>query len=400
MKHIAYLKNTIQEYAWGSHSAIAELLGQRMPASRPQAELWMGAHPKAPSYVATEDGYRSLAALIAAYPTEILGSETVHRFNHQLPFLFKVLAAAKPLSIQAHPDRNWADKGFDREEKLGIPMDAPERNYKDRQHKPECICALTDFWGLCGFRRIDTMVGLLQRLCPATLKKELDIFSHDDPQAALKSFFSRLLARSTNEKVEIVTEACDQAGRSHSDDATFEWVSRLNSTYPLDIGIIFPAVLNLVHLKTGQALYMQPGELHAYLDGVGIEIMANSDNVLRGGLTPKHIDGAELMRILIFEEKRIDILEPEPQADGAGVYKTPAREFELSVILLKNGASYRSSDKRSVEILLCTTGQHRIKPDGRAEATALVQGQSVLIPAAESPYVIQGQGTIYKASVP
>ena len=150
MKHIGYLKNTIQEYAWGSHSAIAKLLGQQVPANRPQAELWMGAHPKAPSSVAMDDGYRSLAALIASYPNDILGSETARRFNGQLPFLFKVLAAAQPLSIQAHPDLSWAKKGYAREEELGIPFDAPERNYKDRQPKPECICALTDIWGLCG----------------------------------------------------------------------------------------------------------------------------------------------------------------------------------------------------------------------------------------------------------
>ena len=287
MKHIGYLKNTIQEYAWGSHSAIADLLGQQVPADKPQAELWMGAHPKAPSYVATDNGDQSLAALIASYPTEILGSETAHQFNQELPFLFKVLAAAKPLSIQAHPNQAWANEGFAREEALGIHFDAPDRNYKDKQHKPECICALTDFWGLCGFRNRDAMVGLLQRICPATLKNDLDILSKDSPQTALQSFFRCLMRRSVKQRAEIVNEACEQAGRNQAEGPVFEWLIKLNKTYPLDIGVIFPAILNLVHLKPGQALYLQPGELHAYLDGVGIELMANSDNVLRGGIDAK-----------------------------------------------------------------------------------------------------------------
>ena len=400
MKHIGYLKNTIQEYAWGSHSAIAELLGQHAPASQPQAELWMGAHPKAPSYVSTNNEYRSLAELIEAYPTEILGSETVSRFNGQLPFLFKVLAAAKPLSIQAHPDQTWAKKGFAREEALGIPFAAPERNYKDNQHKPECICALTDFWGLCGFRNIEAMVGLLERLCPATLRNDLAILKRDPPRRALQPFFRRLMERSPQEQAEIVSEALGQSKQEHSDESVYAWIIKLHKAYPFDIGVIFPAILNLVHLQPGQALYLQPGDLHAYLEGVGIELMANSDNVLRGGLTPKHIDVNELMRILSFDEKKVDILLPEPKSDGAGVYRTPAREFELTVISLKNGDTYQSPKARNVEIFLCTAGRLRIIHADSVEALHFSKGQSILIPAAASGYVIKGQGTIYRASVP
>ncbi len=403
MKHIAYLKNEIQEYAWGSYSAIAELLGQPVPADRPQAELWMGAHPKAPSYVVGSTRERSLAKLIESDPVEILGSDAARRFDRQLPFLFKVLAAAKPLSIQAHPNKAWAQRGFAREEALGLSFDAPERNYKDRLHKPECICALTDFWGLCGFRNVNAMVGLLRRLCPVTLKNDLndlDVLGKETPRRALQTFFKRLMGRSTAEKNEIVSEACDYAGRNNTEGPIFEWVIKLNEAYPSDIGVIFPAILNLIHLKPGQALYLQAGDLHAYLAGVGIELMANSDNVLRGGLTPKHIDVGELIRILIFEEKRVDILEPESKSDGAGVYRTPAREFELSVISLSNGARYQSPDARNVEILLCTAGHHSITQTGKAGMTRFDKGQSILIPAAVSSYVIQGQGTIYKASVP
>ena len=400
MKQIAYLKNNIQEYAWGSYSAIAELLDQQVPATQPQAELWMGAHPKAPSDVAMEDGYRSLAELIQAYPNEVLGPETARRFANQLPFLYKVLAAEHPLSIQAHPNQTWAEKGFIREESLGIPFDAPERNYKDRQHKPECICALTDFWGLCGFRKIDVMVPLLERLCPITLKKDLTILQKGTPQTALQTFFKQLMGRSPQEKTEIVSEAWDQANQSHSNEPTFRWIIKLHKAYPFDMGVIFPAILNLVHLQPGQAIYLQPGDLHAYLKGIGIELMANSDNVLRGGLTPKHVDLDELMRILAFEAKQVAILEPEPKSDGTGVYRTPAQEFELSVISLKMGDGYQSPQKRNVEILLCTAGQFHITQIDSAHVMQFGKGQSVLIPAAVSGYAIEGQGTIYRATVP
>jgi len=400
MKHIGYLKNTIQEYAWGSHYAIAELLGQDVPTKRPQAELWMGAHPKAPSYVATGQGYQSLTELIEAYPTEILGAETVSRFNGQLPFLFKVLAATKPLSIQAHPDQIWAKKGFAREEALGIPFNAPERNFKDNQHKPECICALTDFWGLCGFRNIEAMVGRLKRLCPATLRIDLNNLKKEPSQTALQTFFRGLMARSPQEQTKIVSEALGHANQEYSYESTNEWIIKLHKAYPFDIGVIFPAILNLVQLQPGQALYLQPGDLHAYLEGVGIELMANSDNVLRGGLTPKHIDVQELMQILNFEEMQVDILVPKPNPDGAYVYRTPAHEFELSVIALKKSETYQSAATRNVEILLCTAGQHRLIQVDSAEVMQFDQGQSILIPAAASGYVIKGQGTIYRASVP
>ncbi len=401
MKHISYLENKIQEYAWGSHSAIAELLGQQpVPASRPQAELWLGAHPKAPSHVSMDGGNQSLAVLIQTYPEEILGSDTVRRFDGQLPFLFKVLAAAQPLSIQAHPNRSWAQKGFAREEALGIPFDAPERNYKDHHHKPECICALTDFWGLCGFRKIEEMVPLLERLCPSTLEEDLNILRKNTPNTALQSFFKRLMGRSPRERSKIVSEALDQAGRIHEDGSVDEWIVRLHAACPFDIGVIFPAILNLVRLQPGQALYLQPGDLHAYLVGVGIELMANSDNVLRGGLTPKHIDVAELMQVLSFDEKRVDVLKPEPISGGAGVYRTPAREFELSVISLEAGDVFQGLAERNVEILLCTEGQHHITQTDSGELMRFDKGGSVLIPAAVPGYAIEGRGTIYRASVP
>jgi mannose-6-phosphate isomerase len=400
MKHIAYLKNTVQEYAWGSRTAIAELMGQPSPADRPQAELWMGAHPKAPSLVGTENGWESLADLIQDYPMDILGRGVAEKFDGKLPYLFKVLAAAKPLSIQAHPGAADAQAGYAREETRGIPFDAFERNYKDPHHKPECLCALTPFWGLCGFRNISETAILLHRLCPESLEGSFHLLEKNTPADSTQAFFESIMRMDPRKQARIVHEAVRHAQDVKHERPEYDWVARLHQAYPSDIGVIFPALLNLVCLQPGQALFLEQGELHAYLSGVGIELMANSDNVLRGGLTSKHVDVPELMRILSFKEKAVDILLPENREQHAGVYRTPAREFELSVITLDSGDNYEGQIDRSVEILFCTSGKHRIAETGDMHPLALAKGACVLIPAAVPGYTIQGKGVIYRAAVP
>ena len=400
MKHIAYLKNTIQEYVWGSRTAIPELMGQPSPADQPQAELWMGAHSKAPSLVGTGDGWKSLQKLLYEYPLEILGKRIAGKYHGKLPFLFKVLAAAEPLSIQAHPGADAAKEGFAREEMLAIPFDASNRNYKDTNHKPECLCALIPFWGLCGFRSISEISSLLSQLCPETLGELLGLLQKNTHTNGLQIFFQSIMQMSPQKQAEIVHEAVRHAQIIAHERPEYDWVVRLHLAYPSDIGVIFPAILNLIHLQPGEALFLEPGELHAYLSGVGIELMANSDNVLRCGLTSKHVDIAELMGILSFDEKAVDILLPENRENHEGCYRTPAEEFELSVISLGDGDIYTSSKDRSVEILLCTSGEHTITEAGSRKSLTLAGGASVLIPAAVSGYVIQGQGVIYKAAVP
>lgn len=399
MKHIAYLKNTIQEYAWGSCTAIPELMGQPSPADRPQAELWMGTHPKAPSLVATENGWESLADLIHDRSMEILGKRVAEKYHGKLPYLFKVLAAAEPLSIQAHPGAVAAQEGYDREETRAIPFDAPDRNYKDPHHKPECLCALTPFWGLCGFRTVSETATLLHQLCPESLQESFCLLEKSTP-AGTQAFFQSIMRMGPRKQAEVVHEAVRHAESVKHEQPEYDWVVRLNHAYPSDIGVIFPAILNLVHLQPGQALFLGPGELHAYLSGVGIELMANSDNVLRGGLTSKHVDVAELMRILSFQEKRVNILLPDNREKYVGVYRTPAQEFELSVIALGAGDEYTGRVDRGVEILLCTAGEHRIAETGNMGPLAFDKGSSVLIPAAVPGYIIQGKGVIYRAAVP
>jgi mannose-6-phosphate isomerase len=400
MKHIAYLSNTIQEYAWGSRTALAELMGQPSPADRPQAELWMGAHPKAPSLVETESGWESLLDLIHDKPIEILGKRVAEKFGGNLPYLFKVLAAAEPLSIQAHPGAAAAQEGYAREEALAIPFDAPERNYKDPHHKPECLCALTSFWGLCGFRPITETATLLHRLCPDSLRALFDLLDKPIPGFSTQPFFKAIMQLSLRKQAEVIHEAVRNAEACKQERPEYDWVVRLHHSYPSDIGVIFPAILNLVHLHPGQALFLEQGELHAYLNGVGIELMANSDNVLRGGLTTKHVDVAELVRILSFQEKAVDILLPERRERNAGVYRVPVQEFELSVITLDSEGAYVGPIDRSIEILLCTSGEHRIAESGNVNPLALDKGASVLIPAAVPGYTIKGKGVIYRAAVP
>jgi len=400
MRKIGLLKNSIQEYAWGSRTAIPELLGQSVPADKPQAELWMGAHPKAPSQVLADGLWRSLPEVIQESPEETLGQEVAARFSNKLPFLFKVLAAAKPLSIQAHPNKEQAGQGFARENELGVPLDAPHRNYRDDNHKPEIICALTPFWALNGFRGVSEILELLERTQVPILAETVLYLQNRPSQAGLKQFFYHLMSMEGKEQGKIVEEAVGFAEKQVDEDPVWTWVVRLNQEYPGDVGVFAPIFLNLVQLKPQQAMYLPAGELHAYLEGVGIELMANSDNVLRGGLTPKHIDVQELLTILSFTGGELNILRPEKLESGEAVYPTKAAEFVLSVIQGSATAPFRSSRNRSVEIVICTKGEARVTDLSDGEITLLTKGTSIIIPAAVDQYSIEGDGVLYKAAVP
>jgi mannose-6-phosphate isomerase len=400
MRKIGLLENSIQEYAWGSRTAIAELLGQAVPADKPQAELWMGAHPKAPSQVLYNGLSKSLLEVIDENPEEILGKETAEKFSGRLPFLFKVLAAAKPLSIQAHPNKEQAAQGFARENELGIPLDASHRNYRDDNHKPEIICALTPFWALNGFRGVSEILELLERTQVPILAETVLYLQNRPSQAGLKQFFYHLMSMEGKEQGKIVEEAVGFAEKQVDEDPVWTWVVRLNQEYPGDVGVFAPIFLNLVQLKPQQAMYLPAGELHAYLEGVGIELMGNSDNVLRGGLTPKHIDVQELLTILSFTGGELNILRPEKLESGEAVYPTKAAEFVLSVIQVSATAPFRSSRNRSVEIVICTKGEARVTDLSDGEITRLTRGVSIIVPAAVEQYSIEGDGVLYKAAVP
>jgi len=400
MTGICFLENTIQEYAWGSYTAIPELLGNDSPSNTPQAELWMGAHPKAPSKVKCNGKWLSLLELIDNNSHDILGEKVAQRFKNRLPYLFKVLAAAKPLSIQAHPSLDQASEGFDRENRLGIPLDAPNRNYKDDNHKPECICALTFFWALNGFRKIPDIISLMGKICPTGLKKDFDLFRQRPNSRGLKEFFKAMMIMDRTTQKQIISDAVKNSDPLKDKNTAYQWIIDLHEEYPSDIGVLSPIVLNLICLEPGQAMFLPAGTLHAYLDGVGIELMANSDNVLRGGLTPKHVDVKELLNVLNFEERDVNILKIEKINPCEHQYESHAQEFSLSVIAVKMDMNYYSPDKRHVEILLCTDGDAVVVDLAENKSVRIKKGMSILIPAVVKKYGIIGDAVFYKAAVP
>ena len=400
MDGIYTLENQIQEYAWGSTTAISELLGQSSPSRVPQAELWMGAHPKAPSQVMTPAGPVDLDQFIKDRPTAVLGPETARIFDNRIPYLFKVLAAAKPLSIQAHPDLAQAREGYSRENAAGIDLKAPERNYRDDNHKPECICALTDFWALNGFRESSAIARNLSALCPNSLAELIAQSLPADAQNDLRLFFESLMTLSPETSQKAISEALTNLDRLPDSDMV-HWMKALQNEYPFDIGVLSPAMLNLVCLQPGQAMYLPAGQLHAYLEGVGIELMANSDNVLRGGLTPKHVDVPELMRVLNFRPTRLEILVPEAVSPTEKVYRTPAQEFELSIVETDRGRPHIDPQRDSMQILLCTRGAAELSRETDSQDKITVgKGTCLLVKASADSFQIAGKATLYKAAVP
>lgn len=308
------LTGKVQDYAWGDTFSIAGLQG-RTPTGSPEAEVWFGAHPSAPS--ATDEG--PLDAVIAADPVSTLG------MHGTLPFLVKLLAAARPLSIQAHPSIAQAQEGFAREDAAGIPRDAAHRNYKDRNHKPEILVALTPFRAMAGFRPVDETVELLDELAVPELNYARSSLIDGD----LRSVLSGWLA--LEDPAPLVNAVLDRAAELDSDVARN--LVFIGEAFPGDVGVLAALLLNHVQLEPGQALFLPAGNMHAYLEGFGVEVMANSDNVLRGGLTEKHIDISELKDIVIFEPIEDPVLAPQIASEGSVVvteFPVPVPDFAVT----------------------------------------------------------------------
>ncbi len=399
MKHIQVLKNPIQKYAWGSKTALQSLLDWPEPWEEPAAELWMGGHPKAPSNVQVDGRWRSLIEVVAVDPVSVLGAGAAARFSNRLPFLFKVLAADRPLSIQVHPHMDQARDGFERENRNNVPLDAPHRNYKDACHKPECLCAVTRFEAMKGFRAPEEILELMDQVFREVPFEELTPLRKKGNPHGLKVFFTSLMKMGPARRVQVVNEAVKGAQRIVGEDRSFHWLLELNREYPGDVGVLSPLFLNLVDLSPGEAIYVPAGELHAYLSGVGMEIMASSDNVLRGGLTPKHIDIPELLKIVNFTAS--PVLKQQPPADEnfERVYKTPAVEFQLSEIVLNGDERFTSRKERSVEILICMAGEGQVEELAGGRSLPLRKGMSIIVPSAVPGYAVSGNITLYKAGV-
>lgn len=384
------ISNTPRDYAWGSTTAIPEILGTR-PSGKPEAELWLGAAEGSPSVILNPEslgGATNLAAWIDTDPKTALGD---YAGAGRLPFLLKLLAAASPLSLQAHPTPHQAMEGYARENAAGIPLDSPLRNYKDSSAKPELIYALSEhFDALCGFRPVDqsrTIVKAFIDAAPADTTALEGLLHHLNAGDAPRTAFEWLLSRGegVDAVVELVTELAPLVAGWQLETDT---VTSLAHDYPGDPGVVISLLLNRVQLIAGEALYLPAGNIHAYLDGVGVELMAASDNVLRGGLTPKHIDVPELLSVLDFRPMQVPYLRPERPAAGVEVFRPDVPDFVL--VRLTAAATWVIDGPA---ILLCTAGEFAVA--GAQSSATISRGESSYVTPDEGRLAFTGTGTVF-----
>lgn len=403
------MRGAIRTYAWGSRTAIAEFTGRTVPTNHPEAELWFGAHPGDPAFLQTDSGEVSLLDLVRGDPEGQLGPTVRAQFGDSLPFLMKVLAADEPLSLQAHPSSEQAVEGYTREERTGVPLNSPVRNYRDRSHKPELIVALEPFDALAGFRPVARTVEFLNALEVPALDPYVHLLAGQPDANGLRALFTTWITAPQPGLDVLVPAVLDGAINYLRSDATeFEFeakaVLELGERYPGDAGVLAALLLNLLHLEPGQALYMPAGNLHSYLRGVGIEVMANSDNVLRGGLTPKHVDVPELLRVLDFTPAPVDTLLSPVDRDGfESTYRTPAGEFSVSVLALDGDDLGHEVDAPSPhdgpQILLCAEGSAVVR--AKADTVTLNRGMAAWVSADDGPIrlVADGPTKLFRATV-
>ena len=408
------LSPAIQRYAWGSPTDFLRLFGIPNPNGEPMAELWYGTHPDGLTQVCDATGApmgHDLRSLVQQDPQSSLGPDIAERFGSELPFLLKVIAAGQPLSLQAHPSKEQAEAGFAREEGLGIPVAAPHRSYRDRNHKPELVAALTAFGAMVGFRDPGALENVL-----APIEAEAGLLLAALHSGGIERLYDAVAELSLRELRSIIGAVervlTDESGErrtgSPEEDSVrtlcYQTIVRLASAYPNDPGVLAPLYLNVLHLKAGDALCLPAGVLHAYLHGVGVEIMANSNNVLRGGLTSKYVDREELRRVVRFEPYQPPIL------SGAASFTFPTSFEEFSLARLELTASPLTVARSDAvpEILLCTKGTARVKVVGDGSRAAVrPQEQELEIPAARAvfvpayctAFVLTGPATVFRACV-
>jgi mannose-6-phosphate isomerase len=410
------LRCQARRYAWGGFDFIPALMGLPNPAREPFAELWVGAHPLAPSTVVSAQLTAPLDRLLARTADSMLGPEVSARFGATLPYLLKVLDVRGMLSIQAHPDAHQAEDGFRRENTAGIPLGDEHRNYKDGRHKPEAVVALTPLWILYGFKPLDQIAATLDAV------PELKPLGPDfggrlgsagsDPvarRALLRSLYERAMTSAQDEIDRLLAPLLtrlmtpEARGTLREDSPDF-WAARAAEQFAapggrIDRGIISIYLLNLVRLEPSQGVFIPAGLLHSYLRGTGVEIMAGSDNVLRGGLTPKHVDISELISIVDFESVPPKILRGERVSEAELRYRTPAAEFELSRLDVAAGRCYRSPAVWGADALLVLDGRAGLRAD--ADSLSLSRGCAVLIPNGRTYEIHTADAaTIFRASVP
>ncbi len=403
------LRGALRTYAWGSRTAIAEFTGKPSPTAHPEAELWFGAHPGDPAWLETDGGEHSLLEAVRSDPEGQLGAAVRSRFGDALPFLMKVLAADEPLSLQAHPSAEQAAEGFAREDRLGIPVSSPIRNYRDRSHKPELLVALHTFEVLAGFRPAPESVELMRALAVSDLDPFVNLLSGQPDADGLRALFTTWITAPQPDLDLLVPAVIDgainylRAGKKQF-AAEAKTVLELGERYPGDAGVLAALLLNRFTLRPGEGIYLPAGNLHTYMHGVGIEVMANSDNVLRGGLTPKHVDVPELLRVLDFTPAREATLRPKTLTDGMEtVYQTAAPEFSVSVLGIDGDLLGHEVDAPShhdgPQILLCTEGSAVLH--AKSSVVTLERGAAAWVAADDGPIrlVAQRPTKLFRATV-
>ncbi|MDP9118018.1 MAG: mannose-6-phosphate isomerase, class I [Actinomycetota bacterium] len=401
-RSVLEIEGVLRNYAWGSTTALPALLGVA-PSGDPVAELWLGAHPSAPSPVPPTAS--TLDAVIATDPGRLLGDWVADRFGGRLPFLLKVLAAERPLSIQVHPTITQARDGYAAEQARGIPADADERNYRDANHKPELLCALTRFTALCGFRApaetIRVVDAFPERVRRALRDVRADLCQPEEARA-LRSAFTRLLTLPDPARAALLETVVAGLAAQGDDGLAPEAVvsarivERCAAEFPGDIGAVLVLLLNPVVLEPGDAIYLGAGVVHCYLHGLGVEIMANSDNVLRCGLTPKHVDVDELLAITDF----VAVAEPRraPASVGLGwTFSTPVPDFRLSLADLDAATGAWGLDGRQPKIVLCTSGALQV--DSADGSVGLAPGHAAFVAADAVSVTVRGRGRAFVATV-
>lgn len=381
------LINSVQNYAWGSKTALTDLYGIANPNNLPMAELWMGAHPKSSSKIEDASGQvRSLRDVIEADKAALLGDKVAQRFG-ELPFLFKVLCADQPLSIQVHPNKQASEIGFAKENAAGIPLDAAERNYKDPNHKPELVFALTPFLAMNAFREFSEIISLLQPVAGA--HNAIAHFLENPNADALSQLFASLLNMQGEEKSHAL--AVLKAALDSQQGEPWETIRLISEFYPDDSGLFSPLLLNVVKLNPGEAMFLFAETPHAYLQGVALEVMANSDNVLRAGLTPKYIDIPELVANVKFVAKPAAELLTQPVKNGAELdFPIPVDDFAFSLHDLSSAET--SVAQESAAILFCVEGETTLRKG--EQRLVLKPGESAFVAANESPVSVSGTGRL------
>lgn len=388
------LDNVIQNYAWGSIDSLSTLFGVDNPNGEPQAELWMGTHPNGCSRLKALD--ISLSDYLNKHSVSALGQYTATRYG-ELPYLLKVLAARTPLSIQVHPNKRNSELGFEHENQLGIELTASNRNYKDSNHKPELVYAITLYKAMNGFRLISDIVAMFEEVGINALNADVTALKNAQNTEGLKTFFTTLLTLSGSKQTQALAELYQcYALKNLSERATqaLQYSQEFSEHYPGDNGLLAPLFLNIVELKPGEAMFLHAETPHAYVQGTALEIMASSDNVLRAGLTPKHIDVEELVANTRFKPISPDALLLSPlEKESASHFSVPVDDFKFDVVEVTG--SEKKSYVRSAEIVFCIEGVVDIISGSKL--ITLGAGDSIFVPYSAAQYKYKGKGQIARA---